>query len=41
MRVVQLIVPLKLIEYGVYGVPIIIYPRLHSIFLRGTIGLCA
>ena len=32
------IVPLKWIEYGVYGDLIIIYPKPYSIYLRGTIG---
>ena len=31
------IVPLKQIEYGVYGDLIIIYPKPYSIYLRGTI----
>ena len=34
------IVPLKQIEYGLYGVHgdlVIIYPKLYSIYLRGTI----
>ena len=29
------IVPLKEIEYGLYGDPIIIYPEPYSIYLRG------
>ena len=33
------IVPLKYIEYGVYGDLIIIYPKPYSIYLRGTIIL--
>ena len=33
------IVPLKQIEYGVYGDFIIIYPKPYSIYLRGTIEL--
>ena len=36
---VYLIVPLELIEYGVYGDLTIIYPKPHSIHLRGTISL--
>ena len=31
------IIPLKSIEYGVYGDLIIIYPTPYSIYLRGTI----
>ena len=31
------IVPLKLIEYGVNGVLIIVYPKPYSTYLRGTI----
>ena len=31
-------VPLKQIEYGVYGDLVIIYPKPHSIYLRRTIG---
>ena len=34
-----LIIPLKWIEYGVYGVPIIICPKPYLIYLRGTITL--
>ena len=30
--------PLKYIEYGVYGDPIITYPKPYSIYLRGTIS---
>ena len=33
------IVPLKYIEYGVYGDVIITYPKPYSIYLRGTIRL--
>ena len=33
------IVPLKYIEYGVYGDVIIICPKQYSIYLRGTIIL--
>ena len=40
----RVIVPLKQIEYRVYGHRIIIYPNPYSIYLRGTIsvgrGLC-
>ena len=32
------IVPLKQIEYGVYGDLIIVYPKPDSIYLRGTIN---
>ena len=35
----DVIVPLGLIEYGVYGDLIIIYPKPYSIYLRGTIGM--
>ena len=31
------IVPVKQIEYGVYGDLIILYPKPYSIYLRGTI----
>ena len=31
------IVPLKWMEYGIYGDLIIIYPKPYSIYLRGTI----
>ena len=31
------IVPLKYIEHGVYGDPIITYPKPYSIYLRGTL----
>ena len=33
------IVPLKWIEYGVYGDLVIMYPKPYSIYLRGTITL--
>ena len=33
------IVPLKLIEYGIYGGLSITYPKPNSIYLRGTITL--
>ena len=36
---VGVIIPLKLIEYGVYGDLIIMYPKPYSIYLRGTILL--
>ena len=32
-------VPLKQIEYGVYGDPVTIYPKSYSIYLRGTINI--
>ena len=32
------IVPLKKIEYGVYGILIITYPKPYSMYLRGTIS---
>ena len=32
------IVPLKLIEYGVYGDLTTIYPKPYSIYLNGTMG---
>ena len=32
------IVPLKLIEYGVYGDLLKMYPKPYSIYLRGTIA---
>ena len=35
----MLIIPLKKIEYGVYGGLIIIYPKPYYIYLRGTIYL--
>ena len=31
----RVIVPLKWIEYGVYGSLVIIFPKPYSIFLRG------
>ena len=31
--------PRKVIEYGVYGGLLIVYPKQHSIYLRGTICL--
>ena len=34
----EFIVPLELIEYGIYGDLIITYPKPYSIYLRGTIG---
>ena len=36
-RQLDLIVPLKSIEYGAYGDLIIIYPKPCSIYLRGTL----
>ena len=33
------IVPVRWIEYGVHGDLIGIYPRLYSIYLRGTVGI--
>ena len=33
------IVPLKKIEYGVYGDLIIIYPKPYSIYFRRTVGV--
>ena len=35
----RFIVPIKEIEYGVYGNLILIYPKPYAITLRGTIGL--
>ena len=37
IEVETLIVPLKWIEYGVYGDLIIVYPKPYSVYLRGTI----
>ena len=37
-RARELILPLKEIEYGVYGDLILMYPTPYSIYLRGTIG---
>ena len=34
----NLIVPLKKIEYGVYGDLLVLYPKPYSIYLRGTIN---
>ena len=34
---VVVIVPLKKIEYRVYGDPIIVFPKPYSIYTRGTI----
>ena len=34
----SVIVPLKEIEYGVYGDPMLMYPKPYSIYLRGPIG---
>ena len=39
MGILKIIVPLKSIEYGVYGDHIILYPKPYSIYLRGTISL--
>ena len=33
-----MLLPLKYKEYGVYGDPIITYPKPYSIYLGGTIG---
>ena len=38
LNVESLIVPLKQIDYGVYGDLILIYPKPYSIYLRGTIA---
>ena len=35
---VRFIVPLKQIDYGVYGDLITIYPKPYSIYFRGTIS---
>ena len=32
-------IPLKQIEYGVYGDLIATYPKPHSMYVRGTTGL--
>ena len=36
LAVKELIVPLKYIEYGLYGDLIIVYPKPYSIYLSGT-----
>ena len=35
----KLVIPLKYIEYEVHGDLVIIYPKLYSIYLRGTIRI--
>ena len=37
LATVRAIVPLKQIEYGVFGDLIVIYPKPYSIYLRATI----
>ena len=39
IRSLSPLVPLKEIEYGVYGDLTIIYPKPYSIYLRGSINL--